>query len=587
VQQVKVLKKATLAQNHKGTYYVEFTEGKTTVKAYLPKKKVEEKQHFYSPLVVGKTYLASIDKVSDSLTLADQLMAVAADHDDPNMLALTYACRLLSDGRVALQGQQDQQQLCLCSDIVKPFKHRIFHNSRVAVSISHNDSGFYIKQWRTQEPANLESGVLERITALSTGQNPQYAARYYIAKKTYLPVTFWPNVYERCGVKQITQSASVPASVTFDDAKRSAQITLSLPPELLVKKYSTPHAQLTYLGPKTISAAATVYQFETQLIDGMSLSVSAWQSDLKYCVEDISALQIGQSIVTPIIADKKKDGWCNFKPSIATKNDYNEQFRCIVMKNVGHNSFALLETVSAPHERVLIARTQLIKYGLYAIKPQAVLQIEITRSSESADWQVVQMECNAFAWIQQAMIDTISCRVLKNWRRYDNNPDYLTKMERSRKNYAFANHCIATVEVDHMQLLVLIPVPVLASQGFNSLSADQVLKVSLKKITTPLFEDTARPILCVDQVLEAQEHAAVVADGRYVDALFIETLPVHKNGKSKYRFSIVGRDDTADFIDWGNRLRHIADPEKYCYRLCVTQLNRRLYVQELISASLI
>lgn len=577
MQQAKILEKVTLKQNHKGTYYVELTQGQATVQAYLPKKSVEA-QLFYSPLILDKTYLASAYRISSGKAFVEQLVAVAEDYDADDPLKLHCECRLLSDGRVALQEVKSRQQLCLSKQIVRPFKHRIFQNSRVSVVIAHSATGFCIESWHTQEPANLERGLLRDIYALENGQ---YSGRYYVTDNSYVSVQFWPSDYEKYGIRQVTDSAVLPVHITFDGAKKPVEIRL-LQPEKLLDKYNTPHTQLTYLGVKNLTLGKSIHQFATPLIDGISVLVSAWESELEYCVEDISGLQVKQRITSPISA-KPEVGRCNFKPAISGELDYHEKFRCITLKEIGAESFALLETLSLPCQRVLLPRAELIKHGVYAIAPDVVLQLEMTRSSASVAWQLVQID---YSVLQAEIAEPIECHVLSNWGRY-NKPDYLIQLQRDRKNYAFTNHALATFWTAQVQLLVLIPVAVLVEQGFRKLKTQQNLQVQVKSITYPVFESTPRPILCVEQVLDTAEQDVLVADERYVNARFLEALPDHKSGKSQYRFAIVDSDKTADFIDRKAQLSQIVDLSKYTYHLCITEFYTRLYVQELISASLI
>lgn len=577
MQQAKILEKVTLKQNHKGTYYVELTQGQATVQAYLPKKSVEQ-QLIYSPLILGNTYLASAYLNGNGRAFVEQLIAVAQSHDASEPLELHCECRLLSDGRVGLQGVKNRQQMCLPEQIVRPFKHRIFHNSLVNVVIAHSAAGFFIKSWHTQEPENLERGLLRDIYTLECGQ---YSGRYYVADNSYVSVLLLPRDCEDCGIQQLTDSAVLPVHVIFDGAKKPVEIQL-LQPEKLLDKHNAPHAQLTYLGVKNLKTGKSIHQFATPLIDGISVLVSAWESELEYCVENVSALQVMQRITSPLSV-KLNAGYCNFKLAISGELHYHEKFRCIAIKEIRAESFALLETLSLPSQRILLSRTELIKHGLYAIAANTVLQLEVTRSSIPADWHLVQVDCSVF---QSAITQSIECQVLSNWGRY-NKPDYLIQLQRDTENYAFTNHALATFWAAQVQLLVLIPVGVLAEQGFYTLKAQQSLQVQIKHITYPVFERTPRSILCVEQVLDTAQQGVVIADERCVNARFSEALPDHKNGKKQYRFAIVDSDKTAVFIDRKSQLSQIADLNKYTYHLCVTETYTRLYVQELISASLI
>lgn len=121
---------------------------------------------------------------------------------------------------------------------------------------------------------------------------------------------------------------------------------------------------LLFLGVDTTSNGKDIYQFETELIDGISLAVSAWPFELEYIMDDTALLQKGQCIPVHLSYQISPAGWCNFQLPIALKNHYSETFLCVTMKEVGNESVALLETTESPHDRILVPRSALVKQDI-------------------------------------------------------------------------------------------------------------------------------------------------------------------------------------------------------------------------------
>ena len=101
-----------------------------------------------------------------------------------------------------------------------------------------------------------------------------------------------------------------------------------------------------------------------------------------------------------------------------------------------------------------------------------------------------------------------------------------------------------------------------------------------------MFGIKAATFLCADRLYTSAEsmHDGV-DESRYVLAEFYEKLG-SSGAKEKYRFSIVGSEDTVDFTDWNSQLSGIADLDKYRYKMRIKQNKQYLNVKEMISASI-
>jgi hypothetical protein len=101
-----------------------------------------------------------------------------------------------------------------------------------------------------------------------------------------------------------------------------------------------------------------------------------------------------------------------------------------------------------------------------------------------------------------------------------------------------------------------------------------------------MFGIKAATFLCADRLYTSAEsmHDGV-DESRYVLAEFYEKLG-SSGSKEKYRFSIIGSEDTVDFTDWNSQLSGIADLDKYRYKKRIKQNKQYLNVKEMISASI-
>ncbi len=588
MQPRRILRKVTLKRNSTGTFYAEFEEDDTVRIAYLGKQRVKNK-HFYSVVTVERSYLASIDVIDDDKAFVEQLIVLSEEQQSKEPTEATYRCKWLDNASVVLQGKDQESRLTLSTQILSPFAYRIFHNSEVVVSFGHDQNGFFIKQWLTTSPENIGRGILTSVSKASTNPKAPYDAKYFVSENTYLPDTYlpvkiWPRSINKLGIQTLTEQACIAATIIIDDEKKLAVVTPAWDPEFVLEKYNTPQANLSFLGAETINSGKVVYQFETELIDGISLSVSVWPNELDYIIDDTALLQKGLCIQAHLSFQISDTGWCNFQLPIALNDHYSELFRCMVMKQVDKEYVALLEAIESPHDRVLIPRSALVKQGVYAINPSTVLHLEITRDTKFKPWEIVEIGKGVFTGIKDGASYQGTCTILMPWSRYDNQPDYLTRLARSRQSYAFANHCIASISTEYAELLLLIPVSLLAGNGFRTLAADDTLLVAFKKIEFPVFDTTSIPILCADIVLSEEPPSTYVDNGAYVMADFVKRVPP-KNTEDRYLFSIVDSEDTVEFIDRRGQLSNIAELDKYRYQICITHHPAGLYVKELISAS--
>ena len=279
-------------------------------------------------------------------------------------------------------------------------------------------------------------------------------ADYYIAKDIYLPVKIESYLLKYEGIYDINEKACINATLTLDDQQKKANISLTLDHQALVNKYNQPKAKLTFIGIKE-REGSDLYQFETMLIDGISLLIAIFSYELKFMAEDIVSFQKGQS-VSAFLTYKISGKWCNFKIPVAAKNEYNERFRCITMTSIDNEGMTLLETVEPPHDRLLLPKSELIKQGIYKIHSGVIFGLHITREALDKPWKeklwhIESINSNFFVGVNNDVGYKSECTVIESWSRYENRPEYVVDLDRYHKNkykddiYAFHNHCAAKI----------------------------------------------------------------------------------------------------------------------------------------------
>ncbi|PKG34163.1 hypothetical protein [Psychrobacter sp. Sarcosine-3u-12] len=591
----EILKKLVLNQSNNGNYFAEFEHNGEPCQVHFAKSKVTS-DHFYTPLITGISYWASVNLV-DGKGYVNHLLPLSKHQHQSSEMQYYCHCKLLENGCVKLSHKVSENEgnrdITLPKSMISNFEYRIFHNSQVIVTFGHNNNGFFIKDWQTKYPNNIDKGDLTSIIKKSPHPKAPYIARYKV-EDTYLPVEIWSSLLEKEGICNVNEEARISATLTVDDQQKKANISLTLDHQALMNKYNQPKAKLTFIGIKD-TGKSELYQFETTLIDGISLLVTVFSYELKFMNKGIGSFQAGQS-VSVCLTYQIKDKWCNFKVPVASKNDYNEQFRCITMTSVDNEGMALLETIKPPHDRVLLPTSELIKHGIYKIHSEVIFGLHITREALDKPWKekLWHIECinsNFFVGLENGVSYKSECTIIESWSRYDNRPEYVVDLDRYDKNkykediYAFHNHCAAKISNQYADLLVIIPKSLLVRSGFKALSSEVKLNIAFKSIKFPMFGTKAATFLCADRLYSSVELTHGADESRYVLAEFYEKLG--SNGsKEKYRFSIVGSEDTVDFTDWSSQLSGIPDLDKYRYKIRIKQNKQYINVKELISASI-
>ncbi|WP_201583321.1 hypothetical protein [Psychrobacter jeotgali] len=597
VSQRKIMTQIQLKKNHKGTFCADIVVDGQELCAYLSNKVIEGGGLYTAPLE-GSHYWASINISSRGLYI-NQLLPLSQYNKRSSELEYLCYCQRLEDGRIHLLVEQSNESIILSRSSVYSWLYRIFYNSFVVVTFSykneHKGDGLVIQQWHTKdpEPDFINNGIVTNIRK-KNDDSDFYLADYYVNEKAFLPVTLPKFLIKKLGIDSVTKQAVLPASITFNE-EREARVSLLVSPERLLELHNQPMASLVFVQTELIKKEGKIYKlyrFVTPWVRGISLNVNAWQSDLEHFIKDVSTLQAEDTIKVHLTYDVNEE-WCNFKLPIATQDEYNEHFRCIAMKTVKDENMALFETTEPPYIRVLVDRGELVKKGIYAIHSGVEFDLHIKREESKKPWQIKDIDKGLFAGIDSDKAYRADCRVVNTWSRYDNYPDYVMKIERSQKNYAFKNHAIASVRSKHVDLALIIPKSLLIVRGFRTLDIGKKLSVAFKEITFPVFTTEAVRIFCVDYLQDSEENQHSIGAGSSVVVLaeYSGQLPDHIGNKPpykatpKYSFVVIDSDDSAEFIDWDHLMSQVSEPEKYRYKIRIEASKWGVTVKELISAS--
>ncbi|WP_367110082.1 hypothetical protein [uncultured Psychrobacter sp.] len=594
--QLKILTQIQLKKNHKGTFCADIKVEGQEPWAYLSDKVIEGGRLYTDPLE-GSHYWASISLTKIGLFI-NQLLPLSKSESQSSKLPYYGRCQLLEDGRVKLSHEasknEDSWDITLPRDMLSNFAYRIFHNSQIIVTFGHNNSGFFIKEWQTEHPSDIDKGVITNIRKKSEDVN-YYLADYYVNEKAFLPVTVPKVLIKKLGIDSVTEQAVLPASISFNEEHKT-RVSLPVSPERLLAIHNQPVAAIIFVKTELIEKEDKVYElyrFVTQWVEGIRLIVKAWPSELEHFIEEVSSLQAKATIKVHLSYYMNKE-WCNFKLSVAEKDEYHERFRCITTKFLNSEVMTLLVTVKPPYNRVLVTRSELIKKGLYAIHSGVEFDLHIKRAESKKPWQIKDIDKGLFVGVDSDKAYKAECTVVNDWSRYDNHPDYAVKIERDQKSYALKNHAIASIRSKHVDLALIIPKSLLIARGFRTLDVGKKLTVDIKAITFPVFTTEVSCILCADSLKDSGDSQGDTGAGvsAVVLAEYTGPLPDHIGKKPpykatpKYGFSIIGSDDSAIFIDWEHQMSQVDEPEKYRYKVRTEASKWGIEVKELISASI-
>jgi len=584
-------------KNHKGTFYADIEVDGQKLCAYLSNKVIEGRQLYTSPLE-GSYYWASIN-LSNGSAFINQLLPLPQCNEESSGLEYHCYCQQLEDGRIHLITEQSNNHIVLPKGSAFSWLYRIFYNSSVVVTFTHKNedrnSGFVIQQWHTKDPIYTDKSVITNIRKKTDDPN-LYLADYYINKRAFLPIAFYDIEMKKLGIDSVTEQAVLAASIVFNDKDCRNKVSLSVSPEQLLAMHNQSTASLTFVGIDLIKKEDKIYKlyrFVTQFVEGISLSASAWQSELEHFIKDVSALQSKDTVKVHLILHMNEK-WCNFRLPVAAKDGYNERFRCVSMTSLDNEGMALLETVKPPHDRVFLPRSELIKKGIYAIYSGTEFDLHIKREGLKEPWQIKDIDKGLFIVIDSNKPYKAHCKIVNTWSRHDNHPNYVMKIERSQKSYAFNNHAIAWVRSEYVDLALIIPKALLIARGFRTLNSGEKLSVVFKEIIFPVFTTEVNRILCADDLQDSEENQSSFRAGDSVTVLaeFIEQLPDHIGKKPpykatpKYGFSIIDSDNSAIFTDWKHQMSQVDEPEKYRYKVRTEASKWGIEVKELISASI-
>ena len=590
MSQSKILAQLQLKKNHKGTFYADIEVDGQKLCAYLSNKVIEGGQLYTSPLE-DNYYWASIN-LSNGSAFINQLLPLPQCNEESSELEYHCYCQRLEDGSIHLITEQSNNHIVLPKQTLSDFAYRIFHNSQVVVRFEHDHKGFSIKELQTKYPSDIDKGELISITKKSTNPKAPYIAKYKIAQDTYLPVEIWSSLLEGEGIYNVDEKVRISATLTLDDQRKKANISLMLDHKALVEKYNQPKATLTYLGEDTNANGGITHEFKTEFVEGICLSVSIWPSQLHYFSKEVLPFKNGQSI-SAILTGKQGKKRYYFNLLNATDKEYQQRFRCIEMKQVDYVDKALFEAIESPYVRVLVDRSELVKKGIYAIHSGVEFALHIKREEQKNHWQIKDIDKGLFIVIDSDKAYKAHCKVVNTWSRYDDRPNYVMKIERSQRNYAFKNHAMASVRSEYVDLALIIPKALLIARGFRTLDISEKLSVVFKEIIFPVFTIEANRILCADDLQDSEENQGGVGAGENVIVLaeYIKKIDnIDKNSPHKtmpeYSFSIINSDDSAIFTDWEHQMSQVDEPGKYRYKVRIEATKWGIKVKELISASI-
>ena len=582
MSQYKFITQVQLKKNHKGNFCADIDASGQRLTAYLANKLIEEDRLYVMPSE-GAIYWADIN-INNGRAFINQLLPYIEHYNDASGLKYTGYCQKLEDGRIQVRLTQISGCITLPISALKPWLYRIFCNAHVIVAFAHTMNGFEIEDWQFQDSIDVTQGIITNLCRIENYPD-WYSADYYVNKEIFLSVTVFESDIKKLGIDSVTEQAYLSASISFDDTKRISKVTLLDSPEELLENYNNPKTELRFKGINDKGNNHEIYEFVTPLVDGISLSVSAWGSELNYyVVEDISSLQQGDVIHTYLTYNKQGE-WNNFKLPVAADDEYQERFCCIAMKKLIHGDVILLEACKAPYIRVILTQSELIKNGIYAIKSGVAFDLHIKRSKEKG-WEIESIDSALFMSIKNGVSYQSKCTVIRPWNRYQNNPEYLIdRLDRSYSNYAYHNHCMVRIDTKSVALLLMIPNSLLINSEFCTLAPNDMVEVVFKKTELPVFTKKPMPILCADKLLSKPPPQQNIDEGfvMYVD--IVEELPSY-NSYKKYQCKAVNSEDTFEFIDRKKLLNSIADFSRYRYKVRITESRGKRYVKEIISASI-
>lgn len=566
VSNKKIFKKALLKKSEKGNYYISFEEGEKKDVAIIKQSDVKNNL-LYAALVPGSTYLANISLKNSGPNFVNQLILKKR---------LEAHCLLQEDGSVVLKVKDDERRMVLPKKLVKSHAYTLFHNSQIIVDFGCGEYGFYISNIEMISPSNYLNGYLTHIYKNSDSVKGSYRAKYFISKDTYLPVQICYSVFQKAGINQITGKAAIRAAIKIDNKNKTVDITLDFDPDKLLSAYNSPKAQLFFVAQK----GKNKFHFETELIKGVSLSVYASREELHYFIKDASSINSKSTITAYLTCERVATRALLYKLPIGLSNYYAEKFLCVDTKVIKSKRATVLESTSAPYERIIIYEEALAEHGVYEIGLNNRLTVEVQRESATDDWRIISFTDNVLNKFDKQKIYMFNCCILSSWRYFNRRPQYLWGFDRNTINYAFANHCLAKVTHGNVELLLIIPAQVLVSKGIYALEAGRELKVQLRKIKFPVFKKIPTPILCVENI-ECIQCAKVNEEVEY-------TLVKFQNyeGEGRYVFISVESLEEVIFSDYNNFLKKIPNLKKYYYYVLTRQFRNKLYIKDFISARL-
>lgn len=581
MSQHKFITQVQLKKNHKGNFCADIDAPGQRLTAYLANKLIEEDRLYVMPSE-GEIYWADIN-INNGRAFINQLLPYIEHGDDASGLEYTGYCQRLEDGRIQIDLGQGFGCITLPIYMLKSWLYRIFCNAHVIVAFAHTMNGFEIEDWQFQDPIDLTQGIITNLCRIENYPD-WYLADYYVDEETFLSVTVFESDIKKLGIDSVTEQAYLSASISFDDTKRISKVTLLDSPEELLENYNNPKTELRFKGINDKGNNHEIYEFVTPLVDGISLSVSAWASELNYYVKDISSLQQGDVIYAHLTYNKQGE-WNNFKLPVAADDEYQARFCCIALTKLKHENVMLLEACEAPYIRVILTQSELIKNGIYAIKPRVTFLLHIKRSKEKG-WEIESIDSALFMSIKNGVSYQSKCVVIRSWSRYQNNPEYLIdRLDRSYSNYAYHNHCMARISTESVVLLLMIPNPLLINSEFCTLAPSDTVEVVFKKIELPVFTKKPMPILCADKLLSKPPPQQSNNNGYYVYVDIIEKLSP-SGSNNRYLCRVLNGEDVLDLTDWKGQLNHIADFSQYHYKVRITESRGKRYVKEIISASI-
>lgn len=576
-----------LHKNNNGNYFADIIINGRRIKAYLSQKVIESGR-LLSQVGEGLKYLAFIQKDQNKDTaFINQILQIPDHIERLSSFEFEGNCYLESHGRIIFQHKTQDISWFLPYSLIKDFIYKIFNNSLIKLTLSMCEkNGFIIQNIKMIHPL-IESNISGYITSANKQEDKNYySARFYLDncndEKTFLAVRFFDSTLHKSGIFEISADAKVRTQLTFDhNNKHNIEIIHS--PENSVRAYNMPQATLYFV---KFNKKINKYIFKTQIVNGISLLVSLWESDLNYYCNEPNDIQSGFTI-SCTLDFTENEGWINYGIPRPKKDRYEGLFACYRSSVINGRNYLWFEYFDPPYFRFRISQESFYSHGIYNILVGASVKLEIEKKDpeNTREWIIKNID-GAINPLPLGFLIPMSATVISTWVKHDNNPNYITKVDRSIKSYALKNHCMAKARVKDIELLVIIPKQLLVQKGFYRVQAGEVLGLEVFTVTYPVFDTSPIKILCANKVKSEPTASHDQPDGKVLTVEFVQVMGMQEKGYMKYEFRVVDNSEVIYYNDRKDILKKIKSIGNYQFVIRSSEYNGNLYIKELISAKL-